>query len=179
MSKDKKVLIETPEELRARALALYTAPFRFKYGYIYDSQNKVVADNSSGRDEVVTSHVDGNLLLRIRGWGRIQKFHDPEQLQDCVGELMCEALNAYWEKQNGHVIELVIKSSIQTLNCEYKDFTLMTTSTELKQLVTNINDDLFVAGEILLKFACGENIYVARDQIITILMNLDCKKIII
>lgn len=87
---------ESIESLRKRALALYKPPFKFQYGYIYDSEGNVVADNSSERDEEVTS--EGNLLLRVRGWGRIGYMENPEQLQDTVGELIVEALNAYWEK---------------------------------------------------------------------------------
>jgi outer membrane phospholipase A len=91
---------ESVESLRKRALALYKPPFKFQYGYIYDSEGNVVADNSSERDEEVTcsSAENGNLLLRVRGWGRIGYMENPEQLQDTVGELIVEALNAYWEK---------------------------------------------------------------------------------
>lgn len=75
-------------QLRERALALYSPPFHFEGGYIWDSKGEVVAD-------------DGHLneaasVERIRGWGRIGYLPDPKALQDTVGELIAEALNAFW-----------------------------------------------------------------------------------
>ena len=67
------------------ACALYKAPFTAKYGYIYDANNKMVADDE-GRDT----------MLRIRGWGHIQKLPDAAAVQDMVAELIVAALNKYW-----------------------------------------------------------------------------------
>lgn len=70
-------------ELKQRALALYRAPFRVEEGAIYDAAGHMVADDREG-------------VLRVRGWGRIGYLKDGAALQDMVGELLVEALNAYW-----------------------------------------------------------------------------------
>lgn len=69
--------------VRAEALRLYQPPFRYAWGYIYDQQNQMVADE--------VAHV-----LRVRGWGRIGSLNNPEKLQDAVGELIAETLTVYW-----------------------------------------------------------------------------------
>lgn len=69
------------------ALRLYTPPFRYEHGFIWDATNNMVADND-GQD----------IALRIRGWGRIGYKPDPEKLQDAVGKLMARALTEFWEK---------------------------------------------------------------------------------
>lgn len=81
--------------IRAAALALYQPPFKFTAGYVFDAGGKMVADD--GKDD------DAQLPLiaaRIRGWGRIQYLDNPRgraaALQDEVGAIVCEALNAYW-----------------------------------------------------------------------------------
>ena len=86
------------KRLRERALSLYEPPFRFQYGFIFDKQGNMVADNSCGDDGEVAD-ADGNMLLRVRGWGRISYMEDPERLQDAVGELLVAALNEYWRSQ--------------------------------------------------------------------------------
>lgn len=179
---NKPVKEETPEELKARALALYTPPFTFEYGYVHDANGNVVADNSIERDEEVTSHKEGNLLLRVRGWGRIQKFPNPENLQDCVGELICEALNEYWEKQKGHAIVLVVKGFRNGELGENVDTTIHTTNVELKENIgelVSIARNYNVFDKTQLTFKTGESIAVTRCQIDTILLNLDMKKIVI
>jgi hypothetical protein len=73
----------TDQCLHPDAFSLYRPPFKHVRGFIFDSQNNMVADQ--------TDHV-----LRVRGWGRISYLKDPEQLQDAVGDLIAEALTAYW-----------------------------------------------------------------------------------
>lgn len=75
------------KHLRDKALALYKPPFYFRLGYIFDADNRMVADD----------YEDG-ACLRARGWGRIQYLPNPEQLQDTVGELIAEALTEFWER---------------------------------------------------------------------------------
>ncbi len=87
--------------LSKAALAVYKPPFKFDYGYIFDSTGKVVADNNIQNDGVVhdESH---NLILRVRGWGHIQKIkgeHKPEDIQDEIGRLIAEGLTKYWEEE--------------------------------------------------------------------------------
>lgn len=81
------------EELRKRALALYTPPFSYDSfgGYIWDAKQNMVADN----------HVDGDQVLRVRGWGRIVYMESPEELQDEFGAMLAEALTEYVERRNG------------------------------------------------------------------------------
>ncbi|MFU4516061.1 hypothetical protein ACM73F_14695 [Pseudomonas aeruginosa] len=81
------------EELRKRALALYTPPFSYDSfgGYIWDAKQNMVADN----------HVDGDQVLRVRGWGRIVYMENPEELQDEFGDMLAEALTEYVERRNG------------------------------------------------------------------------------
>jgi hypothetical protein len=69
------------------AFRLYTPPFRFEHGYIWDANTNMVADQM-GQDA----------MTRIRGWGRISYKPDAEKLQDAVGELVAKALTEYWEK---------------------------------------------------------------------------------
>ena len=73
-------------DLKAQALALYKPPFKHIHGYIWDSDNHMVAD-------------DGG-MMRVRGWGRIQKQPDAEKLQDTVGDLIADALTKYWNKSS-------------------------------------------------------------------------------
>lgn len=75
------------ESKRAAALALYSPPFKFFRGYIYDSTDKMVSD-----DNEVTSHI----AQRVRGWGKIGYLPNAAELQDEVGCVIAEALTAYW-----------------------------------------------------------------------------------
>lgn len=74
--------------LRQRALDLYQAPFKLQGGYIWDANNKMVADEC-GKDSIA----------RIRGWGRIQSLPDAPNLQDEVGKLIAELLTEHWNKE--------------------------------------------------------------------------------
>lgn len=80
--------------LRQAALDLYKPPFRYEYGYVFDSNNQMVADKGE------VGKLKGLIATRIRGWGRIQYMDNPVgragQLQDEVGKIVAEALNEYW-----------------------------------------------------------------------------------
>lgn len=86
--------------IRKTALNLYTPPFKYKYGYIFDSDENVFAD-VNGLDDATLKHDSGNLALQVRGWGRIQYLeteHDNGEIQDQVGQLIAEALSKYWDE---------------------------------------------------------------------------------
>ncbi len=70
-------------DIRTRALKLYRPPFRHEHGYIFDSNNKMVADRANLNE----------IFLRVRGWGLIGYLPDPDQLQDAVDGLLKEALH--------------------------------------------------------------------------------------
>ena len=81
-------------DITSRALALYKPPFRFdKYGYIWDADNNMVADNH------IEKEADG-ATLRVRGWGRISYMEDSAQLQDEAGRMIAQALTEYWERKH-------------------------------------------------------------------------------
>ncbi len=77
----------TPE-LKELALGeyrrLYAAPFKYESGTIFDARD--------------------NMVLQIRGWGRIQyattKEITPAQIQDGFGEHVCDLLNAWYNNDN-------------------------------------------------------------------------------
>ena len=73
-------------ELRKVALELYKPPFTYERGYIFDANNRMVADDNAE-----------SFALRVRGWGRISYEENPEKLQDMAGKLFAEALTLYWE----------------------------------------------------------------------------------
>ncbi|MGS3469178.1 hypothetical protein ACB303_24365 [Citrobacter farmeri] len=76
-------------DIRDKSICLYTPPFRFEHGYIWDAKGKMVADN----------HVDGeDAALRVRGWGRISYMENPEALQDEVGNVIALAMTEFWER---------------------------------------------------------------------------------
>ena len=77
--------------MRAAALALYKAPFRFQHGYIFDAAGLMVADDGDMGDSVA----------RVRGWGRIGYIQDAKKLQDEVGAIIAEALTEFWIKHKG------------------------------------------------------------------------------
>lgn len=70
--------------MRSKALALYSPPFRYEHGYIWDANNQMVADEAASS------------CLRVRGWGRISYMENAEELQDAVGALIAEALTKFW-----------------------------------------------------------------------------------
>lgn len=69
---------------RKAAMAVYTPPFKYLHGYIYDSQALMVADNDG---------VEGAVASRVRGWGHIGHFPNGAELQDEIGQMMADALN--------------------------------------------------------------------------------------
>lgn len=75
---------------RAAAMAIYTPPFKYLRGYIFDSQQNMVSDDHS---------VDGAVAARVRGWGRISYMPNADALQDEIGQMMADALNALYEKE--------------------------------------------------------------------------------
>lgn len=79
--------------LREAAMALYTPPFRYEHGYIFDSQRHMVADNGP----IDGPSVEGAVASRVRGWGRIGYMPNAAELQDEVGQMMAEALNALYQ----------------------------------------------------------------------------------
>lgn len=74
---------------RKAAMELYKPPFRHIRGYIYDSANHMVAD--------MDSEVRASVIARVRGWGRIGYMRDAAVLQDEVGDMIADALSAYYE----------------------------------------------------------------------------------
>ena len=79
---------------RAAAKAIYTPPFTYQHGYIFDSQRHMVADNGPICDG---SSVEGAVASRVRGWGRIGYMPNAAELQDEVGQMMADALNALYQ----------------------------------------------------------------------------------
>lgn len=77
------------DDLRSRALALYTPPFKYEHGYIFDANGEMVADQGG-------SQPYPNAPLRVRGWGRIGYMQDGAQLQDEVGKVLAELLTSNW-----------------------------------------------------------------------------------
>ena len=72
-------------DLTKEAMSLYKPPFKYIAGYINDADGRMVADQ--GPD---------NIIMQIRGWGRIQYKNNPEALQDEIGRLCAEALTNLW-----------------------------------------------------------------------------------
>ena len=87
--RNRATISKNPPTLRQAALSLYTPPFKFEHGYIFDSLGHMVAD-----DDGVPEHV----AQRIRGWGRIGYFPKAAMLQDELGAAVVEALNEFWAK---------------------------------------------------------------------------------
>lgn len=79
-------------DIRKIALELYKPPFRYVRGYIYDSDDLMVADDGDGEASIPAA-----VISRIRGWGRISYLKDAHQIQDEVGIIVAEALNKYYE----------------------------------------------------------------------------------
>ena len=83
---------------RKAAMAIYTPPFRFDHGYIFDSKNHMVADDG---DVIGPNGVEGAVASRVRGWGRIGYMPNAAALQDEVGQMIADALNAYYAIMEG------------------------------------------------------------------------------
>lgn len=78
---------------RKAAMAIYTPPFTFEHGYVFDSKRNMVADQGGFGDK---NTVEGAVALQIRGWGRIGYMPNPEALQDEIGAMVVDALNTYY-----------------------------------------------------------------------------------
>ena len=78
-----------PVSLRRRALALYRPPFRYEEGYIWDGKGEMVAD----------SHIESDIGPRVRGWGRMRYEPGSEDLYKEMGEIIAEALTAFWRNK--------------------------------------------------------------------------------
>lgn len=76
---------------RQKAMELLKPPFRLNHGYIFDSAHNpnMVADE--GECEIGT-------IARLRGWGRLGYLDDGAKIQDEIGNIICDALNEYFEK---------------------------------------------------------------------------------
>lgn len=84
-------------ELQKQALAVYLPPFQFSHGYVFDSAGRMVADEGREHD---LDQLASTVGMRIRGWGHLGKLKNGAAVQDTIGELAAEALNAFW-KQHG------------------------------------------------------------------------------
>jgi hypothetical protein len=89
---------------RKAAMAIYKPPFKHHRGYIYDSQQHMVADDHD---------VHAAVVARVRGWGRIGYMQNPEELQDEVGEMMADALNALYTHQAKPLSEAQIDQALR------------------------------------------------------------------
>lgn len=94
ITKIEAALAEKPQEppppfgsKRKAAMAVYTPPFKYVRGYIYDSQNLMVADDDKVEDAVAS---------RVRGWGRLSYLPNGAELQDEIGQMIADALTAYY-----------------------------------------------------------------------------------
>ena len=79
---------------RKAAMAVYTPPFKYEHGYILDSQNLMVADDGDIAEE--KRSVTGAVASRVRGWGRLSYLPNGAELQDEIGQMMADALNALY-----------------------------------------------------------------------------------
>lgn len=91
----------TSESIENRAFKLYTPPFVYRQGYIFDSKNEVVADNhdcvSDQYARLGPPVSESQPSVRVRGWGRISKMEDADKISDAAGEHIAKALTEYWQ----------------------------------------------------------------------------------
>lgn len=78
---------------RKAAMAVYTPPFKYLRGYIFDSKNSMVADDGALGDDL---SVSGAVASRVRGWGKLGYLPSGAELQDEIGQMMADALNALY-----------------------------------------------------------------------------------
>ena len=108
-------------DLKEKALQLYEAPFSLDHGYIWDAKGEMFADSVNG------ARIDPVVVAQVRGWGRIQKLDDAENLQDEVGRLIVEALNDKWSgkikdlEQKNEVLRTACSNAAKTLREFYED----------------------------------------------------------
>jgi hypothetical protein len=84
----------TIEQKRKDAMSIYTPPFRYVHGYIYDSNNLMVADDGDMTGE---KNVKSAIAARVRGWGKISYMQNGAAIQDEIGQMVVDALNQYYE----------------------------------------------------------------------------------
>lgn len=77
------------DKLIQKLYTLYTAPFKYEGGYIFDAEHHMVAD-------------DHESPFRVRGWGYLQyRFDSKEEAaraQDILGEMLAQAMTMIWEE---------------------------------------------------------------------------------
>lgn len=92
------------DDVRTRAGKLFEPPFRHGGGYIWDANGETVADRRG----------ENGSVLRVRGWGRLTHIAKSEDeavaLQDACGEMIAEAMTAYWNRRasNADMAELLV-----------------------------------------------------------------------
>ena len=85
------------DQKRKEAMAVYTPPFRYEHGYIFDSNNNMVADDG---DMVGDMNVKTAVAAQVRGWGRLGYMPNGAAVQDEIGQMIADALNQYYERVN-------------------------------------------------------------------------------
>jgi hypothetical protein len=80
---------------RNEAMRLYVPPFKYKHGYIFDSDSQMFSDNKESEEN--------DSIQQVRGWGRISKMKNGAKIQDEVGTAIAEALTAYWVANAPHL----------------------------------------------------------------------------
>lgn len=83
----------TCDNKRKAAMAMYTPPFTYECGYIFDSQHLMVSDNGPVGS---STSVKGAVAARVRGWGRLTYLPNGAELQDEIGQMMADALNTMY-----------------------------------------------------------------------------------
>lgn len=73
--------------------SLIKTPVKFQIGKIFDDE--------------------GNHILDIRGWGRLQYLPDAEAKQDGIGEFVAEAINEKLLRTNNKAVRAAAKSNIE------------------------------------------------------------------
>ncbi len=81
------LLVEVKKQERAKEALNQCSPvFEYYSGYIFDGNGNMFLDNGEGEE------------IRVRGWGRLGKLENGDQVQDAIGQHIANALNEYWEK---------------------------------------------------------------------------------
>lgn len=86
-------------ELRKVAMAVYTPPFKYHHGYIFDSNNNMVADQG-GLGPNDDNTVEAAVAVRVHGWGKLPYMEQGDNLQDEIGCMIADALTVYYTKWN-------------------------------------------------------------------------------
>ena len=97
---------------RKAAMAVYTPPFTYRRGYIFDSQNLMVADKGEIDDD---QSVKGAVASRVRGWGKLGYLPNGAELQDEIGQMMADSLNALYAHNAQSVQPATLDAEIAAL----------------------------------------------------------------